>query len=79
MLNSSESRDYPFGNIKTPTLVVSSMDDPLALHENARALVDRIPNARLLAVPDGGHMLLGHYEEVRSEITQFLHNNVALE
>ena len=78
MLNSSENKDYPFGNIKTPTLVISSVDDPLALHENARALADRIPNARLFSVPDGGHMLLGHQEEVKSEITRFLRSNVAL-
>ena len=51
---------------KTPTLVISAVDDPLALHENARALADRIPNARLLSVPDGGHLLLGHHGEVKS-------------
>jgi pimeloyl-ACP methyl ester carboxylesterase len=78
MLNSSESKDYPFSNIKTPTLVISAKDDPLALHENARALADRIPNAHLLSISDGGHMLLGHHEEVKSGITQFLHNHVAL-
>jgi pimeloyl-ACP methyl ester carboxylesterase len=78
MLNSSESKDYPFGNIETPTLVISAVDDPLALHENARALADRIPGARLLSVPDGGHLILGHNEEVKSEITQFLDSNVAL-
>ena len=78
MLNSSESKDYPFGNIKTPALVISAVDDPFALHKNARALADRIPNSRLLAIPDGGHMLLGHNEEVKTKITHFLHNNVAL-
>jgi pimeloyl-ACP methyl ester carboxylesterase len=78
MLGSSDSKDCPFGNIKTPTLVVSAVDDPFALHENAIALADRIPNARLLSVPNGGHALLGHNEEVKSEITQFLHSNVAL-
>ena len=31
--------------------------------------------ARLLAVPGGGHMLLGHHEEVRQGITEFLHEN----
>jgi pimeloyl-ACP methyl ester carboxylesterase len=45
---------------------------------NARDLADRIPNSRLLAIPDGGHMLLGHNEEVKTKITHFLHNNVAL-
>ncbi len=77
MLNSSENKDYPFGNIKIPTLVLSAVDDPLALHENARALADQIPNAHLLSVPDGGHMLLGHHNEVRSEVTQFLQCNAA--
>jgi pimeloyl-ACP methyl ester carboxylesterase len=76
MLNSSESKDYPYGDIKTPTLVISAVDDPLALHEDAVALANRIPNAQLFSVPDGGHLLLGHQEEVKLEITQFLHNNI---
>lgn len=78
MLNSSVSKDYSFSNIKIPTLVISAKDDPLALHENARALADRIPNAHLLSISDGGHMLLGHHEEVKLGITQFLRNHVAL-
>lgn len=76
LLNAPES-DYPFGSIRTPALVVSAVDDPLALHENARALAKKIPNARLQAVPGGGHMLLGHHEEVRQGITEFLRNTVA--
>jgi len=79
MLNSSENSDYPYGGIKAPTLVISAIDDPLALHENAHALADRIPSAHLMNVPDGGHMLLGHYEEVRSEITRFIHGIAALQ
>ncbi|MCM2466641.1 alpha/beta hydrolase [Methanoculleus sp. CWC-02] len=75
LLNDQEGNDYPFGTIRAPTLVVSAVDDPLALHENARALVRKIPGARLLAVPGGGHMLLGHDEEVRQGITEFLYDN----
>ena len=78
MLNSSENKNYPFGNIKIPTLVISAVDDPLALHENAIALADRIPNARMFSVMDGGHVLLGHHEEVKSEITRFLHGNMSM-
>lgn len=74
LLNASGD-DYPFEKIRAPTLVVSAVDDPLALHENARALARRIPGARLLAVPGGGHMLLGHHEEVRQGIAEFLHEN----
>lgn len=76
LLSASES-DYPFGSIRAPTLVISAVDDPLALHENARALVEKIPYARLQAVPGGGHMLLGHHEEVRQGITEFLRSTVA--
>jgi pimeloyl-ACP methyl ester carboxylesterase len=76
MLNSSENMNYPYYDIKAPTLVISAVDDPLALHENAITLADRIPNATLLSIPNGGHLLLGHQEEVKSEITQFINNNV---
>ena len=76
MLNSSENTNYPYNDIKAPTLVISAVDDPLALHENAITLADRIPNATLLSIPNGGHLLLGHQEEVKSEITQFINNNV---
>ncbi len=76
IFNSSNSKDYPFGNIKTPTLVISARDDPLALHENAHTLMERIPNSRLLALSDGGHLFLGHDKEVKSEITRFLNCNV---
>jgi pimeloyl-ACP methyl ester carboxylesterase len=50
----------------TPALVISAMDDPFALHKNAHALADLIPNSRLLAITDGGHMLSGHNEEVKT-------------
>jgi pimeloyl-ACP methyl ester carboxylesterase len=75
LLNADEGNGYPFGSIKAPTLVVSAVDDPLALHENARALVQRIPGARLFAVPGGGHMLLGQDGVVMREITVFLRRN----
>ena len=59
--------------------MISAVDDPFALHKNAACLADRIiPNSRLLAILDGGHMLLGHNEEVKTKITHFLRNNVAL-
>lgn len=69
--------DYPLGKIETPTLVISAADDPMALHENACTLADQIPSARLFAVPDGGHLLLGHTKEVRLEIARFLRSNVS--
>lgn len=73
-----EINRYPLEQVRAPTLVVSAVDDPAALHENARTLAERIPNARLVAIPDGGHLMLGHTEEVKVEVIQFLHINLAL-
>ena len=63
---------YPLNQIETPVLVINAADDPIALPENVHSLADQIPNSRLFVVPDGGHLLLGHTEEVKSEIAQFL-------
>jgi pimeloyl-ACP methyl ester carboxylesterase len=72
-----EINHYPLEQVNTPTLVISAVDDPAALHENARTLAERIPGARLVAIPDGGHLMLGHTVEVKAEVTQFLRDNVA--
>lgn len=72
-----EINHYPLEQVNTPTLVISAVDDPAALHENARTLAAHIPGARLVAIPDGGHLMLGHTEEVKLEIAQFLRTNIA--
>jgi pimeloyl-ACP methyl ester carboxylesterase len=72
----SPTSPYPLSRIETPVLVINAADDPISLPENVRALADQMPTARLFVVPDGGHFLFGHVEEVRSEIAQFLHNSV---
>ena len=63
---------FPLGEISAPVLIVNAVDDPLARYENARSMAEAIPTARLLTIEDGGHMLLGHGERVRAEITAFL-------
>jgi len=63
---------YPLEDIAVPVLVVNAEDDPLALMTNARAMVARIPGARLYAVANGGHVMLGHGEAVRAEISDFI-------
>jgi pimeloyl-ACP methyl ester carboxylesterase len=76
-VSNPEINQYPLGEVDPPTLVISAVDDPMALHENARTLADQIPNAQLMAVPDGGHLLLGHTEEVRAEVMQFLRSQIS--
>jgi pimeloyl-ACP methyl ester carboxylesterase len=63
---------YPLENIAVSALVIHAADDSLASYENARALAERIPGARLLSIPTGGHLLLGDNDLIRSEIAKFL-------
>jgi 3-oxoadipate enol-lactonase len=59
--------------VKAPTLVVAGADDPATPVEHARAIVERVPSARLCVVGDAAHLanveqpehvtqlLLGHF------------------
>lgn len=68
---------YSAATIHAPVLVFSALDDPLALPQNVRGLAEKFPNARLVVLPDGGHVLLGHSEEIGAEIAGFLGSQVA--
>jgi pimeloyl-ACP methyl ester carboxylesterase len=68
---------YPLQKIETPVLVINAADDPIAIPENVRRIAEQMPNARLFAVPDGGHFLFGHTQEVKSEIARFLNDSLA--
>jgi len=73
----SATSPYPLNKIETPVLVIHAVDDPIAIPENVCGLADQMPNARQFGVPDGGHFLFGHTEEVKVEIAQFLGSSVA--
>ena len=64
--------DIPLEEVSVPVLVIGAVDDPHSLFGNTKALADRIPDAELLTIRDGGHMMLGHDAEVRASIAQFL-------
>jgi pimeloyl-ACP methyl ester carboxylesterase len=70
--NADINTGYPLEEITAPVLIVSAVDDPLTLYVNAKAMAERIPGAKLVTIEDGGHMMLGQEERVRSEITAFL-------
>lgn len=44
----------------------------LISHGGAGGYDQAIPGARLMRLPDGGHLRLGHIEEIREEISDFL-------
>jgi len=63
---------YELERIDVPTLIVGAADDPYGTYNGARYSAEHIPNARFIGYPSGGHLLVGHYEEVVSEIVSFL-------
>ena len=68
---------YPLEEIGVPVLIVNAVDDPLTLYKNAESAAERIPGAKLVTIRDGGHMLLGHEKQIRSEIAAFLDEYVS--
>jgi pimeloyl-ACP methyl ester carboxylesterase len=68
---------YPLSKIDTPVLVIMAEDDPISLPANVHALAEQMPNAHQFVVPDGGHFLFGHAEEVRAEVARFLTSHAA--
>ncbi len=63
------------GRIAAPTLIVSCEDDRFGTAETARLLHGRIPGARLVIYPEGGHIWLGHDNDVATQIAQHIETN----
>lgn len=66
---------YELERITAPTLIISAADDLYGTFDSARYTAESIPRARFISFPSGGHLLIGHQKEVRSEIEAFLHTS----
>jgi 2-hydroxy-6-oxonona-2,4-dienedioate hydrolase len=64
-----------FENIKTPTLVLSCEDDLFGTAETSRMLAQRITGAKVIIYPRGGHIWLGHDEDIANEVSIFIAPN----
>jgi pimeloyl-ACP methyl ester carboxylesterase len=64
--------ELPVDAITAPTLVVNAADALLAPHEDATAFVRRLPDARLVELASGGHVLIGQSGRIREELAAFL-------
>ncbi len=63
---------YELERIVSPTLLVSAPDDLYGTFESARYMAAHIRGARLLALPDGGHLWVGHHRQVLDAVSDFL-------
>ena len=70
-VTSSLSR-YGLERITVPSLVISVADDLFGTCESARYTAQHVPNARFVGYESGGHLWVGHHQEVLAEIVAFL-------
>jgi pimeloyl-ACP methyl ester carboxylesterase len=62
----------PFEPISIPKLIIHAVDDPMPAFETAKAIARRLQNARFIKINSGGHLLLGHFDQVRAEMSAFI-------
>jgi pimeloyl-ACP methyl ester carboxylesterase len=72
-----EPLSEPLSSLRVPTLSISAKDDLYGTWENAQFIVNQVPHARLLGYSVGGHLLVGHTDEVLASIGHFLEDNAS--
>jgi pimeloyl-ACP methyl ester carboxylesterase len=68
---------YELEQLRVPALVVSIEDDLFGTYQSTRSAAERIPGARFVSFPTGGHLWVGRQDEVVSELTAFLIRSAA--
>ncbi len=63
---------YELERIEAPTLVISVADDLYGTFDGARYTAEHVPHARFIGYPSGGHLWIGHQQEMNSEVASFL-------
>ena len=63
---------WPLERIKAPALVISAADDGYGTLPCARYTAGQIPDADLMELETGGHLMVGRGSEVRARIVGFL-------
>jgi 2-hydroxy-6-oxonona-2,4-dienedioate hydrolase len=63
---------FAFERVQTPTLIVTTRNDRFGTLAGSREAAARIPGARLVVFPDGGHLWVGHAQELTHLIADFL-------
>lgn len=67
---------FKFEEISIPTLILHAKDDPAAMYSGAVKLSKLIPNVKFRTYKKGGHLTLGHEEEIKEEISKFIRSIV---
>lgn len=63
---------YALESVRAPTLVISTRDDGYGTFASAQYTASRIAGSKFIGFPQGGHVWVGHDDEVRTEILKLL-------
>lgn len=63
---------YELERINVPTLTISCADDLYGTYDGARYTAEQIQGARFVGYPSGGHLWVGHQQDVSDAIVRFL-------
>ena len=76
-INHQKLERYPLQNIRAPTLIIDAQD--VSTFPGSKYIAENIPNAKLVSFATGGHMLIGHGEDTRAAIKDFLKQHQQIE
>jgi 2-hydroxy-6-oxonona-2,4-dienedioate hydrolase len=63
---------YALEKIRAPTLIISARDDGYGTFASAQYTASKIAGARFIGFEQGGHMTVGHGDEIEQEILKVL-------
>ena len=63
---------YPLERISAPTITVSFEDDLYGTYAAAKFTAERVQRGQFVGYPTGGHLWVGHEEDVWNAVSQFL-------
>lgn len=67
--------DYPIEQLNVPVLILHAEDDDVAPFSKVEAVKHRFTNLTLITFPTGGHMMVGHSQEIETAVEEFISTN----
>lgn len=63
---------YKVEDLQVPSLILHAKDDKLASFEDTLNALNRFPNCRFISFETGGHMMVGHSNEIKKAVSEFI-------
>lgn len=63
---------YPIEELQVPALIIAAKDDKLSDFNAMEKVVPRFPECTFISFESGGHLLVGHEDEIQEELDAFI-------